>query len=141
MNNLNNGSSVQSIEKLRLKKIFGKWCLANKLSSETEILSFAVQHCKRLQKNIKKLEQKEKNIENDLNIMQKPWKKLKKFLKGLVNFCRERKIKLNVADKLDYCDLLKPYHKINCAYKRNKMLLKKFRNELQYIKLFICLSK
>ena len=57
--------------------------------------------------------------------MQKPWKKLKKILKDLVKFCRERNIKLKVADRLDYCDLLEPYHKIVCTYKRNKMLLKK----------------
>ena len=60
MNNLNNGSTVQSIEKIRLKKIFGKWCLANKLSSETEILSFAVEQCKKLKKTIEKLEKKRK---------------------------------------------------------------------------------
>ena len=142
MNNLNiDGSSVQSTEKIRLKKIFGKWCLVNKSSPETEILSFAVKYCEKLETRIEKLTQEKEIIENDLKIMQKPWIKLKKFLKDLVKFRRERNIKLKVADRLDYCDLLEPYHKIVCTYRRNKMLLKKLQKDLQYIKLFICLSK
>ena len=142
MNNLNiDGSSVQSLQKIRFKKIFGGWCLANNLSSETKILSLVVKQCETLKKKIEKLEKKKKIIENDLEIMQNPWIKLKKFLKDLVKFRRERNIKLKVADRLDYCDLLEPYHKLECAYKRNRMLLKKFRKELQYVKLFISLSK
>lgn len=134
-------SSAQSIEKIRLKKILGKSCLTNESSAETEILTFAVKKCQKLKLKIKNLKKNEKIIENEIEMMQKPLKKLKKFLRDLIIFCRERNIKLNVTDRLDYCDLLQPYHKIVCTYKRNKMLLKKLKKKLQYIKLFISLSK
>ena len=142
MNNLNiDESSVQSIEKIRFKKIFGKWCLTNKLSSETEILSFAIKRCNELTKKIEKTKKKIGILENDFKIKQKPWKKLRNFLKSLVEFRRERNIKLKVADRLDYCDLIQPYHQIVCTYRKNQLLLKKLQKNLGYIQLFICLSK
>ena len=140
MNNLNE-FSVQSNEKIRLKKIFGKGCLPNNLSSETDILTFAVKRCEKMEARIKKLEEKKEILENDLKMKREPWKKLKFFLTDLASFCRERNIKLKVADRLDYCDLLDPYHKIVCTYRRNESLIKKLKKDLQYIKLFIFLSK
>ena len=142
MNNLNiDESSVESLEKIRFKKIFGKWCLTNKLSSETEILTFAVERCKKLENQVEKIKKKVEIIENDLRMMQKPWKKLTIFLKSLIDFRSERNIKLKVSDRFDYCDLLEPYHRKVCTYKKNQLLLKKLQKNLSYIKLFICLTK
>ena len=63
MNNLNiDESSVQSIEKVKFKKIFGKWCLTN--SSETEILTFAVKRCKEIENQIEKIRKEVEIIEN-----------------------------------------------------------------------------
>ena len=87
--------------------------LSNKSSIKTDILLFAVNRCEKLEKRIEKLE---KNDEN--------------FFKDLVKFCKKHN-----------CDFLKPYYKIVCTHKHNRMLLKELKKDLSYIKLFISLTE